>query len=86
MKSRKLSNGNELKIGVALSYSQTLVSMLIGIIYTPIMLRILGKSEYGLYNTVASTISTLGILDFGFVSSYIKYYTKYKVNNEKDKK
>lgn len=82
---RKLSNGNELKIGVALSYSQTLVSMLIGIIYTPIMLRILGKSEYGLYNTVASTISTLGILDFGFVSSYIKYYTKYKVNNEEDK-
>ena len=82
MKNRKIGNGNQLKVGVVLSYGQTFVSMLIGIVYTPIMLRILGKSEYGLYNTVAATISTLGILDFGFVSSYIKYYTKYKINNE----
>lgn len=42
------------------------------------MIRLLGKSEYGLYNTVASTISMLSVLSLGFNSGYIKYYAVYK--------
>lgn len=48
------------------------------------MIRLLGQNEYGLYNTVASTISMLSILSLGFNSGYIRYYAIYKKNNDKE--
>ncbi len=73
---------NELKAGVVLSYVSQGIHILSGLLYTPIMLRLLGQSEYGLYQFVSSIISYLGLLSFGFGSSYIRYYSKYKVNND----
>ena len=73
---------NQIKAGAFLSYMQMALSIIIGLIYTPQMIRLLGASEYGLYHTVASTISMLSILSFGFNASYIRYFSKYKVNNE----
>lgn len=73
---------NELKAGAILSYVQLILGNIISIIYTPIMLRLLGQNEYGLYNLSSSTISYLGLLSFGFGSAYIRYYSKYKA--EKD--
>ncbi len=75
---------NELKAGVVLSYVSQGIHILSGLLYTPIMLRLLGQSEYGLYQFVSSIISYLGLLSFGFGSSYIRYYSKYKVNNDTD--
>lgn len=74
----ELSEDKQLKIGSLLSYFQMFLGIIIGIVYTPVMIRLLGQSEYGLYNTVSSTISMLSILSLGFNSSYIKYYAKYK--------
>ncbi|GAA0109167.1 lipopolysaccharide biosynthesis protein [Clostridium tertium] len=74
---------NELKIGVILSYSSMILGYIISIIYTPIMLRLLGQSEYGLYNLVSSVVSYLGLLSFGFGSAYMRYYSRYKVHNDK---
>ena len=76
---------NQLKLGSLLSYAQMLLSIIIGLVYTPVMLRLLGQSEYGLYNTVASTIAMLSVLSLGFNSSYIRYYSQYKLRNEQDK-
>lgn len=73
---------NQLKIGALLSYAQMFLNILIGLLYTPVMIRLLGQSEYGLYNTVASTISMLTILTLGFNASYVRYYSKYKKNND----
>lgn len=56
----------------------------IGLVYTPLMTKLLGQSEYGLYNTVSSTISMLSVLNLGFNSSYIRYYAKYKEENDDD--
>lgn len=69
---------NQLKWGALLSYIQMALGVIVGLAYTPIMIRLLGKSEYGLYNTVSSTIAMLSILSLGFNSSYIRYYSKYK--------
>lgn len=76
---------NQLKFGAVLSYVQMAVSVLVGFLYTPVMLRLLGQAEYGLYNTVASTISMMSILNLGFSSSYIRYYSRYK-NNQDDQR
>lgn len=73
---------NQLKLGTIISYAQMFLQIIIGVAYTPIMIRLLGQSEYGLYNTVSSTISMLSILSLGFNSSYIKYYAKYKKEND----
>lgn len=73
-----ISESKQIKIGSVLSYLQMFLGIIIGIAYTPVMIRLLGQSEYGLYNTVSSTISMLSILSLGFNSSYIRYYAKYK--------
>lgn len=70
--------GRQIKLGSLLSYIQIALNILIGLIYTPIMIKLLGRSEYGLYNTVASTVAMLSILNLGFSSGYIRYFAKYK--------
>ncbi|BES66459.1 hypothetical protein SANA_28980 [Gottschalkiaceae bacterium SANA] len=73
---------NQLKAGATLSYISMGLGYLVSIIYTPIMLRLLGQSEYGLYNLVASVVAYLGILNFGFGSAYMRYYSRYKTEDE----
>lgn len=75
---------NQLKIGVILSYITMFAQNIIGILYTPIMLRLLGKSEYGLYQLVYSVVSYLGLLSFGFGSAYVRFYSRYKVKDDED--
>ena len=62
---------NQLKAGALLSYGQTFLSILVGVVYTPVMIRLLGQSEYGLYNTVSSTIAMLSTGSVG--AGYIIY-------------
>ena len=71
-------NTRQIKIGSIMSYCSIAISIIINLLYTPVMIRILGQNEYGLYNTVASTISTLSVLNLGFGSSYIRFYSKFK--------
>lgn len=73
---------NEIKIGTLLSYLQMGLNIVVGLLYTPVMIKLLGQSEYGLYNTVASTISMLSLLSLGFNSSYIRYYARYKAKKD----
>lgn len=75
---------NQLKIGVILSYITMFAQNIIGILYIPIMLRLLGKSEYGLYQLVYSVVSYLGLLSFGFGSAYVRFYSRYKVKDDED--
>ena len=65
---------NERKAGIILSYVGQAVKILVTFIYTPIMIRILGKSEYGLYQLVFSVVSYLSLLSLGFASSYLRFY------------
>ncbi|MEG1106996.1 MAG: oligosaccharide flippase family protein [Eubacterium sp.] len=75
---------NQLKIGVILSYISMGISTVISILYTPIMLRLLGQSEYGLYQLVFSVVSYLGLLSFGFGSAYMRFFARYKVKNDQE--
>ena len=81
MKSNKV---NQLKAGAILTYIAMGIGFIVSLVYTPIMIRLLGQSEYGLYNLAASIIAYLGILNFGFGSTYIRYYSQYKVKEDHD--
>ena len=78
-----MNERSQLKIGALLSYLQMALGIVIGLAYTPVMIRLLGDSEYGLYNTVSSTIALLSILELGFTSGYILYYSRYKKQNDR---
>jgi len=73
---------DQLKAGTILTYLSMSLGFIVSLVYTPVMIRLLGQSEYGLYNLSASVIAYLGILNFGFGSAYIRYFTKYKVKND----
>lgn len=75
---------NQLKAGAILSYISLFLTNIISIVYTPIMLRLLGQAEYGLYNIANSAIGYLGVLDFGLGNAIIRYTAKYKVQNNKE--
>lgn len=75
---------SQIKIGIILQYAQMIVSALISLIYTPIMIDALGKSEYGIYNIAASFISYLSLLSLGLSGSYLRFYSRYKINDQQD--
>lgn len=74
---------NQVKVGAILSYLVLGLNMVIGLIYTPFLIRILGQSEYGLYSLVASIISYLTVLDLGFGNAIIIYTARYRAKNQK---
>ena len=73
---------NQKKAGVLLTYLAQGIHIISGLLYTPIMLRLLGQSEYGLYQLVASVVSYLSVLSLGFNSSYMRFYTRIKKNGD----
>lgn len=73
---------NQRKMGVVLTYVSEAIKILSTLVYTPVMLRLLGKNEYGLYQLVNSTVAYLSLLSLGFGSAYVRYYSKYRVKND----
>ena len=56
--------------------------MVVGLIYTPFMLRMLGKSEFGLYSLAASIIAYLTVLDLGFGNAVVRYTAKFRAEGK----
>lgn len=73
------------RIGILLSYINLVAKNLVTFIYTPILLRFLGQSEYGLYQMANSVITSLLLLNLGLGSAYIRFYAIYN-KNEKSRK
>ena len=73
---------NQVKAGATLNYIIIGLNIVLGLLYTPYMLRMLGQSEYGLYSLVASTIAYLTILDFGFGNAIVRYTAKFRTNSQ----
>lgn len=71
-----LSDAKQRKVGAVLSYIIIALNMLVGLVYTPLLVHGLGQSEYGLYSLVASVILYLTVLDLGFGNAIIVYTAK----------
>ena len=74
---------NQLRSGVYLSYINLLLGSLIPMFYTPVMLKILGEAEHGLYSLANSAIGYLSLLSFGFGGTIIRYIAKYRAEENK---
>lgn len=77
-------NRNQLKIGIILNYINLGLGNLIPIFYTPIMLSLLGQSEYGLYKLSSSVTSYLSLISMGIGSAVTRYLIKANTEEGKD--
>lgn len=78
----KKINSNQLHLGALLSYMSMIIGYVIQIIYTPIMIRIIGQSQYGIYNFTNSIVSYLSLFSLGFGSAYVRFYMRHKSKND----
>lgn len=78
-----MSSKNQRKLGIIISYIGQIIQILVSLIYTPIMLRLLGQGEYGLYQLVYSVVSYLSLLSLGFSASYMRFYSRENANNNR---
>lgn len=72
------------KVGVLLSYVSEAIQILTSLVYTPIMIRLLGKSEYGLYQLVYSVVAYMSLFSLGFGSSYMRFYSRFKAKKDEE--
>lgn len=76
---------NQIKSGIILSYISLAINNIIAIVYTPVLLRYLGQSEYGLYSIITSIIAYLTIMDMGLGNTIVRYSALYKSEGKIDK-
>ena len=75
---------NQLKAGALLSYASIFITIIIALLYTPIMLRLLGQSEYGLYSLIGAVVGYLSILDLGLGNAIVRYTARNRALGDKD--
>lgn len=67
---------SQVRTGAIISYIGLGINILIGLIYTPWMIHSIGQDNYGLY-TLAMSIISLFVFDFGLSSAVTRYIAKY---------
>lgn len=72
------------KIGVILSYILMIFEVLSTLLLTPLMIRILGQAEYGVYKLTFAINGYILLLDLGIGNATIRYISKYRANNDKE--
>ena len=77
-----MKNINQRKAGAILSYINLAISCVIPLLYTPVMLNVLGQKEYGLYALSNSVISYLSLLNLGMGTAIIRYIIRYRATGE----
>ncbi|MBR3289869.1 MAG: oligosaccharide flippase family protein [Clostridia bacterium] len=60
------------------------LGMIIPFFYTPVMLRMLGQAEYGLFSLSHSVVSYLALLSFGFGTTIVRYISKYRAEGDRE--
>ena len=65
---------NERKKGAALSYIQVFLSVVVSMIYVPVLLHFLGQSEYGLYQIVGSFFSYVTVFESCVSAGILRNY------------
>lgn len=77
-------SSKQIRSGAILSYLSIALNIIAGLLYTPWMVREIGQSQYGLY-TLANSVITLFLVDFGLGSATSRYVSKYHAEGNEEK-
>lgn len=78
-----MAKNSQIKWGAVISYATIAFSILSGFIYTPWMLKTIGKDQYALY-TLAMSIINMFLLDFGIGASVSKFLARYYAEGKQE--
>lgn len=73
---------NELRIGSLLSILSIILGSLISIFYTPMYMRYLGTTDYGINSLVQSIMGYIGMLNLGLGSAMVRYTVRYRAEGK----
>lgn len=73
----------QMSFGIVLSYMIIIAQFATGLLYTPIVLKTLGQSQYGIYSLCTSFMGYLTIMNSGANAAYIRFYVQTKEKNPK---
>ncbi|WP_096156442.1 oligosaccharide flippase family protein [Bacillus sp. FJAT-45066] len=75
---------NQLKAGAILSYLSLFITTIITLLYTPIIIRLLGQAEFGLYSMIGSIAAYLSIMDLGLGNAIVRYTSRNRAIGDKE--
>ena len=75
---------NQLKAGVMLSYLSNGINIVIQVAYMPVMIRLLGQSEFGLYSLASGVVSYLSLFSLGFTGAYFRYFARENQKSDRE--
>ncbi|WEV64335.1 oligosaccharide flippase family protein [Bifidobacterium sp. ESL0732] len=61
--------------GAAVGYINIIATTIINLLYTPLLIRMLGQDDYGVFQMTNSVVQALLILTMGFDFAYVKFYS-----------
>lgn len=73
---------NELKIGSFLSILSIILGSVINIFYTPMYMKYLGTTDYGINSLVQSIMGYIGMLNLGLGSAMVRYTVRYRTEGK----
>ena len=73
---------NELKIGSILSILSIILGSVINIFYTPMYMKYLGTTDYGINSLVQSIMGYIGMLNLGLGSAMVRYTVRYRAEGK----
>ncbi len=79
-----MSSSKQLKLGALISYVAIAINIITGLLYTPWMIHSIGRENFGLY-TLAMSVISLFVFDFGLSSAVIRFIAKYLAEGRQDK-
>lgn len=77
--------GSNLKISAIMAYATIFSQLIYNLAVTPIIIRVFGQSEYGVYSLCASVITYLSLFQFGFGATYLRYFIRFQQKGVKQK-
>ncbi|WP_274309147.1 oligosaccharide flippase family protein [Solibacillus daqui] len=76
---------NQLKIGIVLNYVSVAATFIIGLLYTPFLIRTLGQADYGIYALALAIAGYLSLLDLGIGNAIVRYIAQNQAIGTKKK-
>ena len=74
----------QINLGILLSFIAQGIAVAVNLVYTPMLVRILGTDEYGLYQLVQSVVNYLNLMNFGFNGAYISFFAREKTKRDEN--
>lgn len=79
-----MSSSQQIRLGAIMAYIAIGINIISGLVYTPWMIRSIGRENFGLY-TLAMSVISLFVFDFGLGASVTRFIAKYLAEGRQDK-